>query len=67
MKLEVLKSCVLTDQICIAKCLYSDRNDLLGKFVHNHGSRLQKVHCPLTCVAQKRRCLNYLIYADERH
>ena len=30
--------------------------------VQNHGSRVQKVHFRLTCVAQKRRCLNCLLF-----
>ena len=45
-------------QICIANYFYSERDDLLENFVQNHGPRLQKVHFRLTCVSQKRRCLN---------
>ena len=43
-------------QICIAKCLYSYRDDLPKNWF-----KVQKVHFRLTCVAQKRRCFNSLI------
>jgi len=31
------------------------------KFCSNHGSSAQKIHFRLTCVAQKRRCLNFVL------
>ena len=51
-------------QICIAKFLCSYRDDLLKKIVQNHGSSVQKVYFRLTCVAQKRCCLNSLLIED---
>ena len=46
-------SYILTPPNLYYKCLYSCRDDLPKK--------LQNCHCQLTCVAQKRRCLNSLI------
>ena len=46
-------SYILTPPNLYYKCLYSCRDDLPKK--------LQNSHCRLTCVAQKRRCLNSLI------
>ena len=40
-------------QICMAKCLYSYRDDLPKRFFQNHSSSVQKVHFRLTSVAQK--------------
>ena len=48
-------------QICIAKCLYSCRDDLPKNWF-----KVQKVHFRLTCVAQKRRCFNSLINELDR-
>ena len=52
-------------QICVAKFLCSYRDDLVKKFVQNRGSSVQKVYFRLTCVAQKRRCLNSLLIEND--
>ena len=48
-------------KICIAKCLYSWRDNLFRNLFQNHGRGVQKVQFRLTCVAQKHRCLNSLL------
>ena len=53
------------NQICIARCLHSYRDDLPKNLLKRQGSRAEKVHFRSTCVAQKRRCLNFLIWKAE--
>ena len=44
-------------QICMAKCVYSYRDDLPKK-LFKITAQEQKAHFWLTCVVEKRRCLN---------
>ena len=48
-------------QICMAKCLYPYGDDLPKSLFKITAQEGKKVHFWLTCVAQKRRCLNCLI------
>ena len=36
------------------------------EFVQNHGRRVQQVNFRLTCMAQKRRCLNSLLIREQK-
>ena len=48
-------------QICMAKCLYSYRDDLPKSLFKINAQECKEVHFRLRCVAQKRHCLNCLI------